>query len=210
MTTVSSSSAEKATLQHIQSNLKPLARRRFLKWTLGLSAALIALFAGVFSWRRSSPVDQLPAPDGLLHISTAHYHLFNRLAEILLPTEGSDMLPAEAVPVAVRVDQLMLGIEPSVRKQLLTGLSLFDNLSVIRFSNASRFVDLSPEEATRYMDGWVNSPIFALRAVANAAGRLVKTAYWSAPETWPAIGYTGPVTAVRGIPSLGNSPLPEA
>ncbi|MDZ4296805.1 MAG: hypothetical protein U0998_10100 [Moraxellaceae bacterium] len=210
MTITPSPSAEKATLQHIQNNLKPLARRRFLKWTLGISASLVAVCAGLFSWRRLSPVDRLPVPDDLLHISTAHYHLFNRLAEILLPTEGSDMLPVQQIPVAVRVDQLMFGIEPSVRKQLLTGLSLFDNMSVIRFSNASRFVDLSTEDATRYMDDWVNSPIFALRAVASAAGRLVKTAYWSAPETWPAIGYSGPVTSVRGIISLGNSPLPEA
>jgi len=210
MTTMPTPSAENATLQHIQNNLKPLARRRFLKWTLGLSASIVALFAGLFSWRRSSPVDQLPAPDELMHISAAHYHLFNRLAEILLPTEGSDMLPAQEIPVAVRVDQLMLGIEPSVRKQLLTGLSLFDNMSVMRLKGAGRFVDLSTEDATRYMDGWVNSPIFALRAVASAAGRLVKTAYWSAPETWPAIGYTGPVTSVRGITALGNAPLPEA
>jgi hypothetical protein len=210
MTNTPIPSAEKATLHHIQNNLKPLARRRFLKWTLGLSASFMAVFAGLFAWRRSSPVDQLPAPDELMHLSAAHYHLFNRLAEILLPTEGSDMLPAQAVPVAVRVDQLMLGIEPGVRKQLLTGLSLFDNMSVMRFRHAARFVDLTAEDATRYMDDWVNSPIFALRAVANAAGRLVKTAYWSAPETWPAIGYAGPVTSVRGITSLGNSPLPEA
>ncbi len=184
--------AEKATLQQIQNSLKLLARRRFSRWTLGLGANLAAVVANLLSWRS---VDQALVPDELVHISPAHYHLFNRLADILLPTEGSELVPAQDIPVAIRVDQLMAGIEPGVRQQLLIGLSLFDDLAVLRFGSVGRFVDLSDADASDYIDNWMNSPIFTLRAVANAAGRLVRTAYWSAPETWSAIGYAGPAAS---------------
>lgn len=197
-----------AAVQEVNVSLQPLSRRRFLKYGLWLSAGAIALVAGGFSWLRRSPLDEQAVPAGLSHLQPAHYHLFRQLAQVMLPVDGTTLLPADQIDIAARVDQLLAGIDAAPRKQLLTGLTLLDNLAVLGGGHGGRLVDMPAADAAAYIDRWVNSSIFPLRAIANAAGRLVKTAYWSDPQTWSAIDYPGPVTRARGIPSLGNAPMP--
>lgn len=188
----------------LRADLAPLSRRRFLRWGLGATAVAV----GGFALLRRSPLDKLPLPAGIATLSVQEYALFNRLAHIILPTEGSALLDPAQVPVAANVDQLLANLRPDIRQQLGVGLALFDNAAVLTGGHFGRFVDLPDAEATAYLDTWINSSVPPQRAIAGAAMRLVKTAYWQDPRTWPAVGFEGPVSRRLGIAMQGNTPLP--
>ncbi len=187
-----------------------LSRRRFLRSSLWLGAGITTLAVGGLALLRRSPLDKLPLPQGIKLLSAAHYHLLAKLARVMLPVGGTTLPLPEQVDVAGKVDQLLAGVRPDIRAQLFAGFTLFDNLSLLAGGHLGRFVDLPDDAAAAYVDRWMNSSLYPLRAVASAAGRLVKTGYWTHHETWAALGYAGPVTRARGIPALGNAPLPAA
>lgn len=186
--------------------LAPLSRRRFLKTGLLVTAGATAALAGGFALLRRSPRDAVVAPAGLKHLKPAHYQLFARLAEVLLPTTGTALLPAGKVPVVANVDAILGALEPSVRQQLAMGLSLFDNAAVL--GHWKRFVDLPDDEARAYVSDWVNSDVMPKRAIGFVVSKLTHTGYWMDERTWPAIEFDGAVTKKWGIPSRGNQPLP--
>ena len=190
-------------LEHV---LKPLSRRGFIgRSALFTGAAVTAGLAGGFAYLRRSPVDDAEPVEGLRNLSQAQAQLVIRTAAM---DQFNGVAPV-ALPLALTVDQLIDGLPASVRDQLLVGLSLFDNAAVLTGGHAKRFVDLPTPAAERYIDAWMNSQFATQRAIASALLRLVKSAYWSLPQTWPSVGYIGPVTRPRGIESLGNTPLPE-
>lgn len=186
--------------------LAPLSRRRFLKAGLLVTVGATAALAGGFALLRRSPHDARAVPAGLRHLEPAHYHLFTRLAEVLLPTAGTVLFPAGKVPVVTNVDAILGALEPSVRQQLAMGLSLFDNASVL--GHWKRFVDLPDDEARAYVSDWVNSDVMPKRAIGFVVSKLTHTGYWMDERTWPAIEFDGAVTKKWGIPSRGNQPLP--
>jgi hypothetical protein len=189
----------------INAALAPLSRRRFLKAALWATAGVAAGVAGGFALLRRSPLDALPVPAGLLHLSPAHYRLFDHLAQVLLPTTGALPLAA-AIPVARNVDAILGALEPDVRKQLGIGLSLLDNAAV--FSHGKRLVDLEPAAAQQFLSDWVNSSTLPKRALGLVASKLTHTGYWIDARTWPALGFDGPVSKKWGIPARGNQPMP--
>ena len=91
----------------VSAALAPLSRRRFLKTGLLVTAGATAALAGGFALLRRSPRDQVAAPPGLKHLQPAHYHLFARLAEVLLPTAGTALFPFGKVPVVANVDAIL-------------------------------------------------------------------------------------------------------
>lgn len=190
----------------VSAALAPLSRRRFLKTGLLVTAGATAALAGGFALLRRSPRDQMAMPAGLKHLEPAHYHLFARLAEVLLPTAGTALFPAGKVPVVANVDAILGALEPSVRQQLAVGLSLFDNAAVL--GNWKRFVDLTDDDARTYVSEWVNSDVMPKRAIGFVVSKLTHTGYWMDERTWPAIEFDGAVTKKWGIPSRGNQPLP--
>jgi hypothetical protein len=190
----------------VSAALAPLSRRRFLKTGLLVTAGATAALAGGFALLRRSPRDQMAMPAGLKHLEPAHYHLFARLAEVLLPTAGTALFPVGKVPVVANVDAILGALEPAVRQQLAVGLSLFDNAAVL--GNWKRFVDLTDDDARTYVSEWVNSDVMPKRAIGFVVSKLTHTGYWMDERTWPAIDFDGAVTKKWGIPSRGNQPLP--
>jgi hypothetical protein len=185
-----------------------LSRRRVLKTLLWGSAGAAALTAGGFAWLRRSPVDRLPAPEHLQHLSASEYHLFKRAIEVLLPTDGTTLTPVEQIPVIDYIDQLMGLVDPVIREELGIGLTLFDNAAVIVGLHGRRFVDLSTADAVRYFDNWSRGNTVQ-RTLATVVKKFVYVSYWRDPATWPPIQFDGPVSDRWGIPSLGNTPIPD-
>lgn len=194
------------TAADVSTTLAPLGRRRFLRTALWGAAGMAAVAAGGFALLRRSPHDNEPVPGGLQHMDAAQYRLFNRLAAVLLPTEGGRFFPVAEVPVALNVDAILGALEPAVRQQLAMGLGLLDNAAVLR--HGKRLVDLEPEAARAYVNDWVNSGVMAQRAIGLVASKLTHTGYWLDARTWPAIDFDGPVSKKWGIASRGNQPLP--
>lgn len=192
--------------REVSAALAPLSRRSVLKTGLWAVAGLTAVAAGGFALLRPSPRDSQPVPPGLRHLEPSHYHLFSRLIEVLLPTAGTALLPAAQVPIVQHIDSLLDALDPAVRKQLGSGLALFDNAAVL--THFKRFVDLSDAEALAYVTDWVNSSAMPKRALGFVVTKLTHTGYWMDSQTWPALEFDGPVSRRWGIPNRGNQPLP--
>ena len=198
------------TKQQAEAAVAPLARlsrRKLLKAALWGSAGVAVLAGGSFALLRRSPVDALPAPAHLQHLSAAEYHLFRRAIEVLLPVAGTPLTPVGQVPVIDNIDHLMGLVEPALRQELGAGLALFDNAAVFAGLHGKRFVDLDDEAAIRYFDRWSEGNTIQ-RTLSSVVKKFVYVSYWRDPATWGPIQFDGAVSDRWGIPSLGNTPLP--
>lgn len=188
--------------------LAALSRRRFLKGALWGAGGVALVLGGGFAWLRRSPVDSLPVPEHLKHLSASEYHLFRRAIDVLLPVEGTGLTAVEQVPVLDNIDALMGLLEPSIRQELGMGLTLFDHAAVVVGLHGRRFVDLDTAAALRYFDDWsVGNTV--QRTLSSVVKKFVYVSYWRDPQTWPPIQFDGPVSDRWGLPSLGNTPLPN-
>lgn len=187
-----------------------ISRRGFIRSGLWMSVGVATSAIAGLAYLRRSPRDAISAPEGLRVLSASQYQLFQRLGEICFAVNDSILQPVSNVPIGLQADSLIAGIRVDIRKQLLIGLDLLDNAAVLASGQWSRLVDMSDGEARAYLDNWTNSSVPTFRAIANAAMRLTKSAYWESPSTWAAINYPGPVTGPRGIERLGNAPRPAA
>lgn len=185
-------------LEYVES----LGRRDFLR----IAAAAASLFA---CGSLLQPVAALAAlPAGINHMSEDEYAVFRRLMEVMLPTEGSALIPLDKIPVLQTLDGALLAtMEPHILKGLKGGVGYFNDGPVGAFGK--RFVDLAEADAIRFCDAWANSAEVPQRALAMGLKKLVGLAYWANPPTWAALGYDGLVTKRWGLKSYGNAPLPK-
>lgn len=192
---------------HPVAALAPVSRRRFLRWTLLGAASVTAVGAGVVAVLRRSPVDDMPVPDTLRHLSASEYHLFARALPVLLPVQGTALPAVSDIPVLETIDSMIGMLAPGVRKELAAGLTLFDHGALVSGWHGKRFVDLDDEAVHDYFERWSRGNTIQ-KALATVVKKFVYVAYWRDPRTWPAIEFDGPVSDRWGIPSLGNTPLP--
>ena len=192
---------------HPVAALAPVSRRRFLRWTLLGAASVTAVGAGVVAVLRRSPVDDMPVPDTLRHLSASEYHLFARALPVLLPVQGTALPAVSEIPVLETIDSMIGMLAPGVRKELAAGLTLFDHGALVSGWHGKRFVDLDDEAVHDYFERWSRGNTIQ-KALATVVKKFVYVAYWRDPRTWPAIEFDGPVSDRWGIPSLGNTPLP--
>lgn len=192
---------------HPVAALAPVSRRRFLRWTLLGAASVTAVGAGVVAVLRRSPVDDMPVPDTLRHLSASEYHLFARALPVLLPVQGTALPAVSDIPVLETIDSMIGMLAPGVRKELAAGLTLFDHGALVSGWHGKRFVDLDDEAVHDYFERWSHGNTIQ-KALATVVKKFVYVAYWRDPRTWPAIEFDGPVSDRWGIASLGNTPLP--
>jgi len=179
-----------------------LGRRDFLR----ISAAAASLFA---CGSLLQPMAALAAlPSGINHMTESEYAVFRRLMEVMLPTEGTALLPTDKVPVLQTLDGALLAtMEPHILKGLKGGVAYFNDGPMAAFGK--RFVDLRDSDAIRFCDTWANSSEVPQRALATGLKKLVGLAYWAIPPTWAPLGYDGPVSKRWGLKSYGNAPIPK-
>ncbi len=184
-----------------------MARRRFLKLGLFGVAGVAAVAAGGFALLRRSPLDDQPVPPWATGLSAAEFPLFERARQALLPVTGTALVHSDKVPVVQNVQQTLSYLDPVTRKELGTGLGLFDNAAV--FSHGCRFVDLDDAQACEFFDRWGEGSVIQ-RTLATVIKQLVYSAYWQEEATWAPVEFDGPVSDRWGLPYLGNAPMPES
>ena len=192
----------------VVADLAPISRRRFLRWSLLTGSAVIGVGVGVAGWLSRSEQDQFLLPDALHHLTHSEFLLFRRATEVLLPIAGSFLLPISDVSLLRNIDAMMGLLSPSVRKELGAGLAIFDYAALVSGWHGKRFIDLDNHDAVAYFDRWSEGNSVQ-RALATVVKKFVYVAYWRDPATWPAIEFDGPVSDKWGLPSLGNTPLPN-
>jgi hypothetical protein len=176
--------------------VRRLSRRHFLV----AAAALAAARAG------GAQAQDAPA---MKFVGPTEAAVFQRLMAVTLPVDGTPLLPLSQVPVLATLDAALLGtMAPHVLAGLKGGIGFWNDGPRAAFGRP--FVELNDADATRFCDQWANGTEVPQRALSMGLKKLVALAYFANPPTWAPLGYDGPTTAKRQIPSLGNAPLPRA
>lgn len=191
------------TLQAL-AQIKRMGRRDFLKFG-GVAAGL----AGAVATGLLSPGQAFAAmPAGIRFMGETEYAVFQRLTAVMLPVDGSQLLPIKDVPVLQTLDAALLAtMEPHILQGLKGGIAYFNDGPLAAYGK--RFVDLSDADAARFLDAWADSRELPQRALAVGLKKLVGLAYFANPPTWAALGYDGPVSERWGLKPQGNAPMPK-
>lgn len=172
-----------------------LSRRHFLQAAAALGAS------GTLGVRAATPP--------MKFVGETEAAVFQRLLDVMLPVAGSPLLPLSQVPVLPTLDAALLGtMAPHILAGLKGGIGYWNDGPKAQFKRT--FVELNDDEATRFCDAWANGAEVPQRALSMGLKKLVALAYFANPPTWAPLGYDGPYTKPRNIPSLGNAPLPRA
>lgn len=178
-----------------------ISRRNFLN--AACVAASAAACISIFPTRAFSSL-----PNGITVMGEVEYGVFSRLTHVMLPVEGTTLVPPSQIPVLPTLDGALLAtMEPSILKGLKGGIKYFNDGPQEKFGK--KFVDLTDEEAIHFCDSWANSSEHSQRALAMGLKKLVGLAYWANPPTWQPLGYDGPVSKRWGLEPYGNAPMPK-
>ncbi len=147
------------------------------------SGLLWLAFASVLpSGCRSYP----PPPVPLKFFSAQEYATFRAIARATLGLED------EAVDVAAEVDRQVVGLSPSLQRDIHWILRIFEHGTHLFDLKGKRFTRLSRADQEQYLKGWMESSLGARRIIFRALKLLAALGYYGLAETWSAIGYDGP------------------
>jgi hypothetical protein len=142
-----------------------------------------------------------------------------RAAEATAPAAGFDATETEILtqivermvetgaPAAPRVRDtaavptiaaLCRQLDPGVVGQLSLALRLFEYGPILFDFTFARFSQMTPEQRDASLECWMRSRLAIRRMAFLALRNLAMLGYWSQPETWPLIGYQGPLLPARG------------
>ncbi|MBT8470369.1 MAG: gluconate 2-dehydrogenase subunit 3 family protein [Deltaproteobacteria bacterium] len=177
-----------------------LYRRSFTKLTVLTGASVLVVPACR---------DDAVTPPNELTLTSDERDLFERFAEVFLPTDGSSLKPRAEVPVVDNIEHAFTLMDAPTLEQVRIGLKLFDYGAVLIGLHFARFVHLSAERRLDYIKRWEDG-LEIQRGISTVLKKLVCYGYWKDIEAGRAIGYQGPVSKAGGIASLGNAPMPSA
>ncbi|MBS4098311.1 MAG: hypothetical protein KGZ83_15925 [Sulfuricella sp.] len=176
------------------------SRRDFLKLAVG-SAGLAA--TGFLPASAAAGI-----PKDIRFMGDAEFKVFQRLAQVTLPVNGTKFAPLSAIPVMQTLDAALLGgMAPHELQGLKAGVKLFEDAPLKTYGKP--FSKLGDKQAAAFCDAWGNSADALERGLVTALKKLVTLSYWANPPTWAALGYDGPVSKKWGLPPLGNAPMPS-
>lgn len=190
---------QKQMLCEIERDLQSLSRRRFL--SMGGQALLFVGMGGI------SACSDAPEPTNST-ISAKTQVFFEYLAQVLLPTEGSTLTPVSQVPLIQNMETLFSYMPAEVVKNLNMAISLFEYGGVVLGGHFSRFTKMDEHTARAYIDEW-QSGHHVQQGIVTVLKKIVYGSYWQDETTWAPLKFDGPVSEKWGLPSLGETPLPQ-
>lgn len=98
------------------------------------------------------------------------------------------------------IDGACAALAPEVTGLLPLALRLFEWWPFLFELRFRRFSDLAPDEQDASLEGWMSSRFAVRRTAFLALRNLSLLGWWSQEETWPLIGYQGPLLAAKGAP----------
>lgn len=164
-------------------------RRGFLKLS---GSAGLATIASLPALPTAATAGDGVGPDGAF-FSASETRILTAIVERMVET-GDPKAPAVTDTRALAViDASCAALSPAVTEQLPLALQLFEWWPFLFELRFRRFSSLDAAERDESLRGWMESR-FGLRRLAFYALRnLALLGYWSQDETWPLIGYRGPL-----------------
>jgi hypothetical protein len=131
--------------------------------------------------------------DGPGFFSPWEREIFTQVAERMVDTglpEAPALRSTQAVAVVERVAS---GLDPAVSGQLPLALRLLEYGPILFDATLCRFSRMSPEQKDVSLRAWMTSGLALRRQAWLAFRNLALLGYYSQPETWPLVGYRGPL-----------------
>lgn len=133
--------------------------------------------------------------------------MFERFAEVYIPTEGTNLKPLSEVPYLDNIDRILAFLDAPTLDEFHTGMKLFDYGSIVVGLYFARFANLNQEDRLEYIHRWEGSGE-TQRAIVGLIEKLVALGYWQDVDAARRVGYQGPVSDEARILKLGNAPTP--
>jgi len=162
-------------------------RRGFLRLA-GATAALTAL-----AQVRSVPATAAPAAAAGAFFSPAEQEILTQVAERMVDSDAPGAPRIRDTGTIATIDALCASLDPSITAPLPTLLRVVDWAPFVFVLRFSRFTRLTPAEQDASLAGWMRSRLAVRRQAFLALRNLALLGYYSQEETWPAIGYAGPL-----------------
>jgi hypothetical protein len=165
-------------------------RRGFLQLA-GTTAAL-----GALAQLRAWPAAAAAAPAGARFFDAAETEILTRILERVCDT-GHPAAPAPGGAVGA-VDALCASLDPALSAPLPLALRLFEYGPLLFDLTFTRFTRMTPAQRDASLRAWMTSRLELRRLAFAGVRNLCLLGYYSQPETWPLIGYAGPLLPARG------------
>jgi hypothetical protein len=150
-----------------------------------------------------------PAAGEAARLSPDERRMFERFAEVYIPTEGTNLKPLSEVAYLDHIDRVLGFLDAPTLDEVHMGMKLFDYGSVVVGLHFARFANLSADDRMEYIRAW-DDGVETQRAIVGTIKKLIAVGYWQDVEAARRVGYQGPVSVDAKIPSLGNAPMPAA
>jgi len=157
------------------------------------------------------PSKKLTSPVGSLKVlSPKAYGTLLALIPHVLPVSKEFPKPDD-IQVAKRVDDLLALMHPADGAELAQALQVIENpvLGLLLDGRPQPFSVASAAAQAQTLQNWKSSRLAVRRTGYVALTGLIKSCYFSHPQTYAAVGYPGPPDLSQ-IPSPGAAPLIEA
>jgi hypothetical protein len=162
-------------------------RRGFLR-LLGSGAALAAL-----SRLPVVPATARAAPPGARFFDEAQTQILTHVVERMVASGEPDAPRVRDSGAIASIDALCASLAPDLTGPLPALLRLVEwgpPLFELRFS---RFTRLAPDEQDASLRGWMQSRIGLRRTAFLALRNLAMLGWYAQEESWPGVGYAGPL-----------------
>lgn len=180
-------------------------RRGFLRLAGG-TAALGALARGTSALGGLAQLRALPAgaadaaPDAHF-FAEREREILTRIVERMVDT-GEPGAPAVRDTGTVdTIDGLCRRLDPSLTAPLPALVRLVEWGPILFDGRLARFSSLDDAGCDAHLAGWMRSRLELRRMGFLALRNLALLGYWSQDETWPLIGYHGPLIGRGAVPS---------
>lgn len=177
-------------MTHRESPLPPLTRRGVLR--LGAASAAFVGLARLRAVPASAQAAAL-APAGAPFFDERSTQILTQLVERLVDTGEPGAPRVRDTRAVATIDALCRDLDPALTSLLPSALRLFEWGPLLFDRRLARFTGLSDEEKDASLRGWMTSRLAIRRQAFMAVRNLALLGYYSQEETWPLVGYGGPL-----------------
>lgn len=164
-------------------------RRGFLRLA-GSGAALSAL--GQIGWGSLAPAARA-SPEGPSFFDPVETEILTQVMERIVDTGVPEAPRVRDIGAVASVDRLCRGLDPELSGPLPLVLRLFEWGPIFFDLHFSRFTRMDDAEKDASLRAWMQSRLELRRLAFLGVRNLCFFGYYGQQETWPLIGYRGPL-----------------
>ncbi len=121
--------------------------------------------------------------------------IFLAIASRIVPEEGPATPGAHSSPMLETATAFLASQDAGVQAKLKALLRVFEWLAVLR--HGKPFTRLAAEKQDAYLRSWETSRLQLFRFGFASVRNLVLVSFYTQAQSWPAIGYPGPVLEMK-------------